>query len=108
MSENWRKLDCYSIVNSLTDDAYAFLKESGIAVSHLMPKALHLAGSLWRKQCEKPDKLVCPTCGGLLPRRFRIIPDFLIGAQALVQSDGLLTRERGFYSKNFPGLNILE
>jgi len=52
------------------------------------------AGSTWK---------IYRQSGG---QRDRILADFLIGANAWVEADRLLTRDRGFYKKYFENLTI--
>ena len=40
--------------------------------------------------------------------RRRIAADFLIGAHAMVQGDGLLSRDSGFYRDYFNALNVID
>jgi hypothetical protein len=40
-------------------------------------------------------------------RRERVVADFLIGAHALLQTDGLITRDAGFYRDYFKGLKVI-
>ena len=41
------------------------------------------------------------------PRSPRTVPDFLIGAHALLQCGGLITRDVGFYRDYFKGLKVI-
>ena len=38
----------------------------------------------------------------------RTVPDFLVGAHALLQCDGLITRDGGFFRDYFKGLRVIE
>ena len=40
-------------------------------------------------------------------RRERVVADFLIGAHALMQCTGLITRDAGFYRDYFKGLKLI-
>jgi predicted nucleic acid-binding protein len=40
-------------------------------------------------------------------RQERVVADFLIGAQALMQCTGLITRDAGFYRDYFKGLKLI-
>jgi predicted nucleic acid-binding protein len=40
-------------------------------------------------------------------KRERVVADFLIGAHALLQCDGLITRDDGFYRDYFKGLKVI-
>ena len=73
-----------------------FLSDIGIHTDPLDRPASFLASRVWRTYREQ---------GGT---RERILADFLIGAHAQVQASRLLTRDRGFYRKMFPSLNLLE
>lgn len=72
------------------------LKKLGIEIASTTKATLHLAGQQWRKY---------RASGG---PRTRILADFLIGAHGTLQADRLLTRDRGFYRRYFPELNLME
>ena len=92
-------------------DVGAFLRDAGVTVSQFHVDSLGAAAEAWkayRKKRKDPFAEACPHCGRqtstrcthchrLLPSRRRIISDFLIGAHALIQTDCLLTRDRGYY-----------
>ena len=40
-------------------------------------------------------------------RRERVVADFLIGAHALLQCSGLITRDDGFFRDDFKGLKVI-
>jgi predicted nucleic acid-binding protein len=40
-------------------------------------------------------------------RKERVVADFLVGAHALMQCNGLITRDAGFYRDYFKGLKLL-
>ena len=73
----------------------ASLEKMDINIIPTSTDTLYKAGQLWL-QYRKKQKT-----------RERIIPDFIIGAFAMVQGSRLITRDRGFYRQYFGNL-ILE
>lgn len=77
------------------------LWDSGIAFSAIEASAAVRAGEMQRiyKQRLKAQ--------GLPVGIARTVPDFLIGAHALVQCKALITRDAGFYRDYFKGLKVI-
>lgn len=74
----------------------SFLEGNEIRVESLKREAHFLASRAWH---------IYRKHGG---QRTRILVDFLIGAHAQTQATRLLSRDRGFYRKLFPSLNLLD
>ena len=72
----------------------SFFESNEIRVQALTREAHFLASRAWRTYRQQG--------GG----RTRILADFLIGAHAQKQATRLVSRDRGFYRKLFPSLNL--
>jgi hypothetical protein len=77
------------------------LDEAGIAFSPLEQRSAVRAGEMQRRYKERVRAGTEPLA---LPRA---VPDFLIGAHALLQCHGLITRDAGFYRDYFKGLKVI-
>lgn len=73
-----------------------FFEANAIRVEPLSKESHFLASRAWRAYRKQ---------GG---QRTRILADFLIGAHAQTQATRLLSRDRGFYRKLFPSLNLVD
>lgn len=71
-----------------------FLSSNEIRLQALTREAHFLSSCAWRTYRQKGGK------------RTRILADFLIGAHAQKQATRLLSRDRGFYRKLFPSLDL--
>ncbi len=58
--------------------------------------------------CGKIAKSVCSKCGSSIKFRQRILADFMIGAFAQTNSEGILTFDTRYYRNYFPKLRILQ
>ncbi len=81
---------------SAQQDCDSFLASNGIRVQALTREAHFLASRAWRRYRQQGGK------------RARILADFVIGAHAQEQATRLLSRDRGFYKKLFPGLRLFD
>ncbi len=71
------------------------LEDMSIRFSAMEAKSALRAGEMQRRYRQRG--------GG----RQRTVPDFLIGAHALLQCDGLITRDAGFFRDYFKGLKLI-
>jgi len=76
-------------------DVLQDIEEAGIRYLATESRASLRAGEMQRRYRQR---------GG---RRERTVPDFLIGAHALLQCQGLITRDAGFYRDYFKGLKLI-
>jgi hypothetical protein len=78
------------------------LEELGVAYSALEYRSALRAGEMQRRYNERRrlQRLVQPA-------PWRTVPDFLIGSHALLQCQGLITFDVGFYRDYFKGLKIV-
>jgi predicted nucleic acid-binding protein len=73
----------------------------GIGFSPMEQRSAVRAGEMQRRYKERLRRNAQPT-----PAR-RSVPDFLIGAHALLQCGGLITRDAGFFRDYFKGLKVI-
>ncbi|MGN6225326.1 type II toxin-antitoxin system VapC family toxin [Pseudoxanthomonas sp.] len=76
-------------------EALAVLEEMSIRFSPLEAKSALRAGEMQRRYRQRDGA------------RDRAAPDFLIGAHALLQCNGLITRDDRFYRDYFKGLKLI-
>ena len=77
------------------------LDEMGVVYSAMELRSAARAGEMQRRYNERLRS------DGRSPVSPRTVPDFLIGAHALLQCQGLITRDAGFYRDYFKGLKLI-
>jgi predicted nucleic acid-binding protein len=77
------------------------LEEAGIGFSALELRSAVRAGEMQRRYKERVRS------GAQPPPVPRSVPDFLIGAHALLQCKALITRDAGFFRDYFKGLKVI-
>jgi predicted nucleic acid-binding protein len=77
------------------------LEQAGIAFSAIESRAAVRAGEMQRRYKARRQASGLPAAGP------RTMPDFLVGAHALLQCTGLITRDAGFFRDYFKGLKVI-
>ncbi|RZT98080.1 type II toxin-antitoxin system VapC family toxin [Rivibacter subsaxonicus] len=80
------------------------LEEAGIGFSALEFRSAVRAGEMQRRYKERVR--ASSATGRSAPLQ-RSVPDFLIGAHALLQCQALITRDDGFFRDYFKGLKVI-
>ena len=81
-----------------------FLEEHKIAIEPLDVGSVIVAAEAWMKYLKRKTKVKCPQCGEKLNLKEHFLSDFYVGGFASATCNAILTRDRGIYTKYFPGL----
>ena len=102
----------------LSEELELFLQDTAINLQHSNWKSLSIAGERWKEYstgrsqslqcvvCGRKLSIECPQCSKIISGRQHIISDFIIGANALIHADLLLSRDRGYYKTYFKDLVV--
>jgi predicted nucleic acid-binding protein len=82
------------------------LEEMGLTFSNIDQRAAIRAGEMQRKYKQRLASKAEEAGSSSLPSP-RTIPDFLVGAHAMLQCDGLISRDQGFFRDYFKGLRVI-
>ena len=77
------------------------LEELGVDFSPLEQRSAVRAGEMQRRYLERRRHAQAPA------EPQRVVADFLVGAHALLQCQGLITRDAGFFRDYFKGLKVI-
>jgi hypothetical protein len=101
------------------NDLNRFLEQTNIQFIQTKSNSFAAVASAWKKYLSQtPKKVICPKCGKkitlqcpkcehIFSAHQHILTDFLIGGFALTETNGLITRDYGYYKTYFPSLKIL-
>jgi predicted nucleic acid-binding protein len=78
------------------------LEDMGIRFDQVDQRAALRAGEMQRRYLQRRPSEPSPAPA------LRSIPDFIVGAHAMLQCDGLITRDAGFFRDYFKGLKLVE
>ena len=81
-----------------------FLEEHKISIESLDIDSAGAAAQAWLRYLKRKIKQRCPHCGEKLNLKAHFLSDFYIGGYASVRCNAILTRDRGIYTRYFPGL----
>lgn len=74
------------------------IEKLGVQFDGVGSQAAAMAGALWRQYRSRAKDSA----------RAHLIPDFVVGAHALLQTETLLGRDRGFYRRYFTNLKLID
>ncbi len=77
------------------------LEDMGVRFAAVDQRAAVRSGEMQRKYNERLR------AAGRRPMSPRTVPDFIVGAHALLQCDALITRDDGFFRDYFKGLRVI-
>jgi predicted nucleic acid-binding protein len=77
------------------------VEEMGIRFSAIEQRSAIRAGEMQRRYKERLRQ------SGQAPETPRTVPDFLVGAHAMLQCSALITRDGGFFRDYFKGLKVI-